>query len=284
MITHRFIDAGGVRTHVAEAGDGDPILLLHGFPQHWYAWSRVIPHLAPGYRVLCPDFAGSGRSAPPDGRVSTRQRVNQLLALLDALDLDRVRLAGHDWGAWTGFALCLRAPERVTHFAALNMMHPWPQHRRLVAHAWRFWYTALIEYPFAGRRVLQHYPAVARRLLRGVPDAEEFVAASRTPVAARAGQQLHWSFVTDDIPDLVRGRYRRQRLTVPTLLLAGGRDRIIAPGMLSAAANVRIEVIDHAGHQLPHEAPEEVAMRIRAHVESSAALPAFESAAAPPAR
>ena len=64
-VTHRFVTVRGVRLHVAEAGGGDPVLLLHSFPQHWYAWRRVIPLLAGQYRLICPDWRGFGWSEAP---------------------------------------------------------------------------------------------------------------------------------------------------------------------------------------------------------------------------
>ena len=64
-VAHRFVTVRGVRLHVAEAGSGDPVLLLHGFPQHWYAWRRVIPLLSGQYRLICPDWRGFGWSQAP---------------------------------------------------------------------------------------------------------------------------------------------------------------------------------------------------------------------------
>jgi len=57
-IQHRFAEVGGVTLHYAEAGSGEPLLLLHGWPQHWYMWRRQIPALAERYRVICPDLRG----------------------------------------------------------------------------------------------------------------------------------------------------------------------------------------------------------------------------------
>jgi pimeloyl-ACP methyl ester carboxylesterase len=281
-VTHQFVDIPGARLHVAEAGAGEPVILLHGFPQHWYAWRHVIPLLADEYRLICPDFRGFGWSAATRPGYGTQDRIADILALMDALGLDRVRLIAHDWGAWTGFGLCLREPARFSHFVALNMLHPWPRHWSLVSQAWRFWYTAVIEYPVLGRLALRRWPAFTRYLLvRGVADPkvwdradlDEFVAASSQPGAARAGQALHWGFVVRDIPALATGRFRRQELAVPTLILAGADDVVISPRMLSGghrqARDLRVEVIAGAGHQLADEMPGLVADRARLHLRSA---------------
>jgi pimeloyl-ACP methyl ester carboxylesterase len=82
--------------HLAQAGEGRPIVMLHGWPQHWYLWRRVIPLLAPHARVLCPDLRGFGWTDAP-GRGYDRETMAQdVLALLDELGLERIDLVGHD--------------------------------------------------------------------------------------------------------------------------------------------------------------------------------------------
>ncbi|MEU6101360.1 alpha/beta fold hydrolase [Streptomyces flaveolus] len=272
-VRHRWVTVrGGVRLHVAEAGEGEPVVLLHGFPQHWYGWRRLIPLLSGQYRLICVDQRGFGWSDAPGKGYDTDSRVADVVALLDELGLDRVRLIGHDWGAWTGFHLCLGAPERVTHYLALNMMHPWPLHRRLMPQSWRFWYTALLEQPLLGRRLLRHRPGFTRYLMRkGVvdrsvwtPDAmEEFVRSSREPARARAGEALHRAFALRDIARLLTGRYKKLRLTTPTVIMGGARDFMLPPGVLTPAGrhadDLRVQVVPECGHYLHEERPDLVA-------------------------
>ena len=98
------------------------------------------------------------------------------------------------------------APHRFSSFLAVNAPHPWLPHRKLLPQVWRFWYTALLEYPVLGAWVIRTRPGVLRWLLRrgrpGLPDAEVeiFAAVAREPARARAGQQLHWQVVVRDIP------------------------------------------------------------------------------------
>ena len=271
-VTHRFITVRGVRLHVAEAGAGDPVLLLHSFPQHWYAWRHVIPLLAGQYRLICPDWRGFGWSEAPPGGYDTQARVADLLALMDALGLRRARLIGHDWGANAALVAALEAPERVSHLLAVNGAHPWLRQRRLLPQLWRFWFTAFWEYPRIGRLVLRHWPGLTRFLLRSGAaepaawprgDVEEFVAASREPGSARAGEALHWQFVRHDIPAIFLRRYRSARLTVPTVILAGAEDWMLPPRLLAGAErhadDLELRVVPGAGHFLPAERPAVVA-------------------------
>ena len=275
-VTHRLVTVPGARLHVAEAGTGEPVMLLHGFPQHWYAWAHVIPLLSGDYRLICPDWRGFGWSQAPPRGYDTASRAADVLALMDALGLRRVRLIAHDWGGHAAFMAALQAPERVSHLLAVNAAHPWLAQRRLLPQLWRFWYTAFLEYPGIGRLVLRHWPGLTRFLLRrGAAgpaawqpgEVEEFVAASRQPGSARAGQALHWQFVLHDIPGIILRRHRGLRLTMPTMILAGGQDWMLPPKMLAGAGrhgdDLQLRIVSGAGHFLPAERPAAVAEAAR---------------------
>ena len=276
-VSHRFVTARGARFHVAQAGHGDPVLLLHGLPQHWYAWRKVIPELAGQYRLYCLDLRGCGWSEATRRGYGTSEQARDVLAVMDALGLERVALLGHDSGGWLGFALCLLAPHRFSGFVALNVTHPWPARATLIRTAWRFWFTALWEYPWAGRWVLRRWPGFTRFLLRrwagrsyqwDPADLEEFIRASRTRPGAGAIQQTLWQFVLRDIPALALGRHSRGRLSVPTLILSGQKDPVSrpAPSRLMAARADDLEIAVVAGwHLLPETAPGIVAAAAREH-------------------
>ncbi len=275
-VTHRFVTVDdGIRLHVAEAGVGEPVLLLHSFPEHWFAWRGVIELLAEEFHLICPDFRGAGWSDAPARGYDTDTRVADLIGLLDALGIDKVRLVSHGWGAWAGFRLCLAAPERVRSHLAVNMIHPWPDQRRLGAQAWRFWYTACWEYPLLGRTVLRRWPALTRFLLRqwaGGPDVlaestvAEYVECSRDPAIARAGEAMNWQFVLHDIPRMLLRRDRDARVTVPTRILLGERDVLIRPGFLPAhqrhLADLDVVVAPDCGHLIPEQRPDLVAAHL----------------------
>ncbi|NUS13251.1 MAG: alpha/beta hydrolase [Streptomyces sp.] len=275
-IRHRRVDVGnGVGLHVAEAGEedapGGTVVLLHGFPQHWYAWRHLIPQLAADHRVLCPDMRGFGWSDTPARGYDTGTRVADVLAVMDALGVGRARLVAHEFGAWTAFRLCLLAPGRVSHLLALNAVHPWPLHRRLVPQAWRYWYTSPLESPLVGRFVLRHVPGFTRYLLRkGVADPgaweadamDEFVRAAGERGRARAGEAMHRAYALRDIPRLVLGRNKKLRLTVPTLILAGERDAVLPPSVFTPAGryadDLTVEVVPGCGHFVHEERPDVV--------------------------
>ncbi|MFI0453280.1 alpha/beta fold hydrolase [Actinomadura sp. 6N118] len=129
---HRKLHANGIDVHVAEAGDGPPVILLHGFPELWYSWRHQLPALAAsGFHAIAPDLRGYGQSAiPPDVEAyGMRAMVDDVVSLLDALDEPTAALVGHDWGAQIAWACAQLVPERFPALAALSV----PYHRRTPA-------------------------------------------------------------------------------------------------------------------------------------------------------
>ena len=280
-VTHRFVQARGARFHVAQAGHGEPVVLLHGLALHWYSWRKVIGELAGDYRLYCVDLRGCGWTEGTRRGYRTADQARDVLAVMDGLGLDQARLIGHEGGAWLGFELCLTAPDRFTGFLALNIAQPWQRPVSLARSAWRFWYTAFWEYPGVGRTVLRHWPGFTRFMLShwagrhhdwDAAALEEFVQASRTPATSRAIEQTLWQYVLRDIPRLLAGGPRR-RLTVPVLVVGGELDPVSRPagGRAEAghAASLRTEVVP-GGHLLPETAPRLVAAAARDHFAGTA--------------
>ena len=123
-LTHRTVRTNGIRMHVAEQGEGPPVVLCHGFPEVWRSWRHQIGALADaGYRVLAPDQRGYGQTDRPEAieAYDIVQLTGDLVGLLDALDLDDAVFVGHDWGAPVVWNLSMLAPERVRAVAALSV-------------------------------------------------------------------------------------------------------------------------------------------------------------------
>lgn len=275
-VTHRYVTARGVRFHLAESGpaDAEPVVLLHGFPQHWYVWRHVLPRLAATHRVLALDLRGSGWSEAPKHGYSTGNLAEDVIAVLDALGIGKAAIVGHDWGGWVGFVAALRNPERVEVLVSINMTHLWPVHRKALPNLWRMWHTALIEHPPIGRLVLRH-TGFAGFLLRhwsGDPtlwereDLRIYTDLLRDPARARAVEQVNAAYVWREIFGHPLGRYRKARLRVPTLVIGGERDVVIPPAVLEGgerhADEIAVVVLPGGGHLLPEEQPSAVAEEV----------------------
>jgi pimeloyl-ACP methyl ester carboxylesterase len=123
-VSHRYVDARGLRMHVAEAGTGPLVLLLHGFPECWYSWRHQLVALADaGYHAVAPDQRGYCRTGGPDAvdQYTILHLTGDVIALLDALGEERAVVAGHDWGAPVAWHAALLRPDRVRGVIGLSV-------------------------------------------------------------------------------------------------------------------------------------------------------------------
>jgi pimeloyl-ACP methyl ester carboxylesterase len=276
-VHHSYHQAGSVRLHVAEAGEGPPLVLLHGWPQHWYAWRKLIPELAKDYRVICPDLRGFGWSDVPSRGYDRETMAADIISLLDELGIERFRLGGHDWGGWIAFLIALHRPERVESLLALGIPPPFSDLTplNLLDYPRRFWYQYVLAAPLFGARAVKGLATRRRRLLRywwgenrvgwkGTPT-ESFHAQWREPERVRASVLLYRHFLNRDMWRLLGGRYRRMGLKVPTLLIIGAEDHIIRanqfPHYHRHADQMALARLPDVGHFIVDEAPQLVRER-----------------------
>ncbi|KAI5084970.1 hypothetical protein GOP47_0001139 [Adiantum capillus-veneris] len=128
--THRTISTNGISMHFVEMGAGPVVLFLHGFPEGWYGWRKQIPVFArAGYRAIAPDMRGYGDTSAPEGvkNYTYLHIVGDLIGLLDALQVEKVYLVTHDWGAVIGWKFALFRPDRIIALASLSVYF-FPRH------------------------------------------------------------------------------------------------------------------------------------------------------------
>jgi pimeloyl-ACP methyl ester carboxylesterase len=280
-VEHRIVQARGLHFHVAFAGprDAEPLVLLHGWPQHWFEWRKVLPELCEQRRCVLPDLRGLGWSEAPGAGYRKETMAQDVLAVLDALEIERTDLLAHDWGGWIGFLIALGAPERLHRFIALNIVPPWPSGLPRIGEAsklLRLWYQVLLATPLLGQALLRHTPAV-EVLLRtdnvhasafSDADVEAFAGVLREPARARASSLIYREFLLREAPAIMRGRYDGSALTVPTLLLHGVRDAALGEGVSEdgvarAGGLLAIERVEDSGHFIAEERPDLVVARAR---------------------
>ncbi|TQN44206.1 pimeloyl-ACP methyl ester carboxylesterase [Blastococcus colisei] len=269
----------GLTFDVLDAGpsDGDPVVLLHGFPQDATAWDRVTPALHQhGLRTLAPDQRGYSPMARPRGRAHYRLRetTGDVLALLDTAGLDSAHVVGHDWGGLVAWALAAWHPDRVRTLTAISVPHPGAMAKAMVTsdQALRSSYVGLFQLPMVPERLmLAGDGAALRRVLRhgGLPDdaVDRYVARMCEPRALSGAlgwyRALPWS-----------GRDPVGKVRVPTLHLWSTRDAFLGRAATEATAQFvegpyRLEVLDDVPHWIPELAPDRVAELVTAHVRTT---------------
>jgi pimeloyl-ACP methyl ester carboxylesterase len=280
---HRFVAANGARFHVAEQGEGPVVLLLHGFPQFWWAWRHQMQALADaGYRACAMDLRGYGASDKPPRGYDTRTSATDVASVLRSLGASRAAVVGHGWGGWIAWSMPTLQPTVTRAIASLSMPHPlvfrrasFTSTRQARANA----YLAGLQRPFVPERQMTVHGGYVQRLLRewaspeGIwPSPEEakvYADAMALPfVAHSAAEYYRWLVRSQARPDGWRFAARmRTPISVPVLQLHGERDGAVLPSTAGGAqewCTGRYEraLIAHAGHFLPEEAPQEVNERL----------------------
>jgi len=261
-VRHRTVTTRGVRLHVAEAGNGPPLLLLHGWPQHWWSFRALIPRLAERYRVIAPDLRGWGWSDAPPGDYAKATFAADVRALLDVEGLDRVRIVGHDWGGYAAFLLALEHPERVERIVALDIAPPWrtPPHPGQLLFLPFASYQLALATPGLGLRLMTSGRLVplmlrlgsAPRFRFGGDEVAAYTEPLREPARAAASVACYRTFLGRELVAQVR---RRNDLRVPALLLWGQTSLL---RRIAGNPGIPTEVVPGAGHFLAEEAPDAV--------------------------
>jgi len=267
--TSRYIDTGGLRQHVVTGGDGPPLLLVHGWPQTWYAWRLVMPGLARGFSVVVPDQRGCGLSGKPEDGYDTGTLAGDLAALMDALGHQRFAVAGHDTGMWIGYALAADHPDRVDRLAVAETPLPGvspspplfaPAH--LNNALWHFAFNRLAsvnDQLVAGREEIYFGWQFATKAARPLP---EYAVRHYIGTLAASPEALHASFAIYRALDTTIAQNQQRttrRLSMPVLGIGGEHSlgEQVADTMRLAADDVQALVIPGCAHWVPEEAPEQ---------------------------
>jgi pimeloyl-ACP methyl ester carboxylesterase len=270
-VRHSYVDVNGFRAHIAEAGDPDaaPVVMQHGWPQHWWCWRKVIPQLAERYRVICPDLRGHGWSDAPPSGYSKPQLARDLIGVLDALGLERVRLVGHDWGAMAGFLACLGSPERFERYLAMGITPPLPSgDPKQLLGIWKLYYQLPLTAPFIAPRLVAK-PDFIKRFLRAglvrrdaMTDRDMDLFAQAVVERPHVTLGIYRTFLLREFAPMAAGRWAG-RLRVPTRVLAGDHDIVTDAKRIRMAAeryadDMTVQDLQGVGHFVPEEVPDVV--------------------------
>ena len=241
-------------------------MLLHGFPQHWWQWHAVAPVIAArGYRVLCPDLRGAGWTVADDPGIERATRLRDLLALFDVLEIERVHLVAHDMAVLTAMQLTYDHPERVRTALQLSVPPGFMQFSPQILPGFRHLPRFVWHRPRASLRGTFSEAHVARPMSEA--SVEAHLAPMRRPDIDGAVRPLTRGMVLPEGMRMTRGVYRRRRLTVPTLVVLGRRDRPWTEEVMERicrsperyADRVEFAYVDDAAHFITDDAPAAVA-------------------------
>jgi pimeloyl-ACP methyl ester carboxylesterase len=268
----RRLRGDGVTLAVLDEGDGPAVLLLHGFPDSSHLWRHQVPVLVDaGFRVIAPDLRGFGESDKPDSveDYAIMRSLGDVLAILDALAVERAHVVGHDWGAGLAWVVAGLAPERVERLVAISVGHPNTQRDPTLEERRRAWYMLFFQFPGVAEAVLARDDwKLFREWTAGAPDRERYLDDLSRPGALTAG--LNWYRANVRPERELEPRRPFPTVAAPALgLWSSGDEYLTERPMLESAAHVtggwRYERIEHAGHWLQLDAPNRVNELLLAH-------------------
>ena len=285
---HRFVAANGARFHVAEQGDGPLVLLLHGFPQFWWAWRHQMQALADaGFRACAMDLRGYGASDKPPRGYDTRTSATDVASVIRSLGASRASVVGHGWGGWIAWSMASLQPAVTSAIASVSMPHPlvfrhasFTNARQARANG----YLAGLQRPFVPEREMTMHGGYVQRLLRewasprgiwpSLEEARTYSDAMALPfVAHSAAEYYRWVVRSQARPDGWRFAKRVSApVEVPVLQVHGEDDPVVLPEIMAGsrqycAGPYEEHEVARAGHFLPEEAPEAVSRHLLAWLE-----------------
>jgi pimeloyl-ACP methyl ester carboxylesterase len=262
----QFAEVNGVKLHYLIAGEGDPVVLLHGFAESSHMWLPLIAKLAGKHTVIAPDLRGFGRSSTPADGYTKAAMAQDIHALVKSLNHDRIRLVGHDIGLMVAYAYAAQYPSEVDRLVLMEAFLPgigdWNS-VFLLRDLWHFHFygeTPLALVTGRERIYLEHFwNDFAADAAKSVPEADrEFYANQYAqPGHMKAGMEVFRAF-KKDAEDFAK--FAKTKLSMPLLVLSGekaGGPFLIEQGKM-VADNVEGVLVKGSGHWLMSEAPSQV--------------------------
>jgi len=275
------IQANGMTFTCRTAGpaDGEPVILLHGFPETSHMWTALLPVLAEaGYHCIAPDQRGYSAGARPEGvdQYATTTLVSDVMAIADAAGFDRFHLIGHDWGAAVGWRAVMAHPDRIVSWSALSIPHIASYQRAYAtdpAQQEKSAYITFFQQVGAAEEALTGNDFA---MLRGIwtassPDeVADYVAVLSQPYAMTAALNWYRAGFGGGAPML---QDSAQEISVPTLTIWGNQDTAVGRSTTETAAQYmkgpyRFVELD-AGHWLIQEQFETVRDELLAHLKAN---------------
>jgi pimeloyl-ACP methyl ester carboxylesterase len=273
--SHNTASVNGMQLHYVMGGQGDPIVLLHGWPETWYAWHKVMPALAQNYTVIAPDLRGIGDSSKPTTGYDGKTVAEDIHQLVTKLGFDTIFLVGHDIGAFVAYPYAAAHPTEVERLVVMevpppiNGFFPPPQVNILTALWWILFHQTpgVPEALTEGKEMTYlswFYQNLAYNPAAITQEAiNEYVSKYSAPGGMRAGFEYYRAIPQDAIQN---ENYSKTNLTMPVLALGAGYipafggnpNTVAADGMKMLAQNVTGIIVPNSGHYIQEEQPDVV--------------------------
>ncbi|MGW8265426.1 MAG: alpha/beta fold hydrolase [Longimicrobiales bacterium] len=258
-IEGRRMTINGLSLNVLIQGEGDPVLLLHGFPDSNFLWRGVIPRLVEaGYRVIAPDQRGFGLSDAPEGveHYDMDLIASDAIAILDELGIEKAKLVAHDWGAMIGWLLAGTYPDRFESYIAISVGHPKAYASAGFEQKRKGWYVLFFQLRgIAEKAFMADDWSIFRKTVEDHPELDHWIEDLSRPGRLTAGMDWYRA----NLSKLWKGEFPRVKIPVFGIWSTG--DVALAEDqMIGSAAYVdaswQYERLEDISHWVPVDAPD----------------------------
>ncbi|HET7483010.1 MAG TPA: alpha/beta fold hydrolase [Actinomycetota bacterium] len=257
------IETNGISLEVAVEGEGDAVLLLHGFPDTHRLWKSQVPALVDaGYRTVAPDMRGFGDSEKPEGveNYFILHATEDLKGVLDELGIDRVHVVGHDWGSATAWVFASLYPDRVASLTAISVGHPAAFQGAGFEQYARSWYMFMFQFEGVAEQWISRNDWEFLRLgFGGSTDVEERIEFLSRPGALTAA--LNWYRANVPPQSWISEPPALPPIAAPTMAIWSSGDVALGEDQMTGSQKHvtgpwRYERIEDVGHWVPTDAAE----------------------------
>lgn len=271
-LAHEYLYINGIRFHYVRQGNGKRlVLLLHGFPEFWYAWRKQIGPLAEHFTVVAPDLRGYNLSDKPKWGYTIDVLVQDVIGFIRELGFEKAIVVGHDWGGAIAWATAISAPHRVERLIILNAPHPTifrEQLRTNRAQQRRSWYFGLFQLPLIPEAIFRanDYAAV-EQIFRGAAIdksafSDEDIAAYKAALAQTGALTAALNYYRAASRSGIGDTWNNGQVTMPTLVIWGEDDIALGKELTYETGrfvpDLRTVYIPNCSHWVQHERPAEV--------------------------
>jgi pimeloyl-ACP methyl ester carboxylesterase len=272
---HLFVDTNNIRLHCVSQGQGELVILLHGFPEFWYSWRYQIPALARHFKVVVPDLRGYNDSDKPDNGYDLDTLAADIRGLIEGLGYVKAHIVGHDWGGAIAWHLAQKCPQYLNRLAILNAAHPQKLIQELTGNIdqlRRSWYLLAFQVPGIPEWLIQQnlgefvkgvfQGQAIRKSAFTTEITQIYQAALEKPGALVAAINHYRQFM---LPQnwVKQFTQQPQLVTAPTLILWGKEDSLLSQKLVEGldkliSAPFWLKVIPECGHWMQQEVPHTV--------------------------
>lgn len=272
---HHFVETNRIRLHYVTQGQGDLVVLLHGFPEFWYSWRYQIPALARYFKVVVPDLRGYNDSDKPAGGYDLDTLSTDIRGLISSLGYVKAHIVGHDWGGMIAWRLAQKFPQVLNRLAVLNAPHPyrfWQELAGNLDQLRRSWYIFAFQIPALPEWLIQqNLKDFVKNFFRGqavrqgvftAEDTQIYEAALEKPGVISAAMKYYRSSLS---PQSWLHHWGRspEPVTVPTLILWSEEDSLLSQKLTEGMeplinAPFQLKFVPHCGHWMQQEVPQTV--------------------------